>query len=442
MIIKRKIISSLLEWKNRPNRMPLLLRGARQVGKTSVVRTLGNTHYSSFVEINLEEQPRLISCFDNMDPEHIITTLSSFVGQQIIPGESLLFIDEIQEAPKAIQALRYFKEKMPQLDVIGAGSLLEFALNASDFRMPVGRVEFLYLYPLSFEEQLEARGQTLLLNSIRNSNLEKPLAEPLHERALELYREYLVLGGMPAVNAQFIETGSIQQAQHLQLNLLTTYRNDFAKYSKKIYLPVLNQLFDKIPDLIAQQTKYSKIDPELKSRTIKEAIHLLRQAGLLQQVYSSAATGLPLNALLNYKKYKLTFLDCGLVNSQSQLPGELLIQKDSFLINRGALAEQFVGQELIANTSPYTKAELYYWAREKKNSQAEVDYITQAGSQIVPIEVKAGASGRLKSLAIFMEEQRLPLGIQVSQKPLGIEGKVLSLPVYSLFNLDNLLEKI
>jgi predicted AAA+ superfamily ATPase len=441
MNFQRQLEQDLMAWKNRPGHMPLLLRGARQVGKTSLVQQFGKKNYLSVCEVNLELQPELAMCFDDLNPTAILEKLSAYTSIRIIPGETLLFIDEIQEASNAIQALRYFKEKLPELDVIGAGSLLEFSLNAESFRMPVGRVEFLYLKPLSFAEFLWARGAAPLSAAISKVTLNHPLPEVLHQKALGFIREYLVLGGMPAVLANYARLHEFAEAQREQLHLWATYRGDFGKYGSAATLPLLQQVFDKLPQLVAQQTKYSKIDPDVRSASLKRAINLLAQAGVLHQVVSTSAAGMPLNALLNEKKYKLLFLDVGMISARTQLSAEILMRENLHLVHQGALCEQFVGQELLANQLPYVFPEIYYWSREQKNSHAEVDFVISIKDKIVPIEVKSGGSGWLKSMKIFLEEKNCPMGVRISERQLSLEGNILSIPLYMIAQLPELIKQ-
>jgi uncharacterized protein len=443
MPIKRTITQNLLAWKNRPNRLPLILRGARQVGKTEAVRHLGGEHYPSFVEINLEGQSELHACFEQFNPNRIIDLISAATGQRIIPGETLLFIDEIQTLPRAIEALRYFKEKMPELDVIAAGSLLEFALHAEDFSMPVGRVEFSYMHPLSFREYLGATGNNALLEAINATSVSDPLPEVLHQKSLEHVKTYMALGGMPAVVDTYLQTQSLQAAQLVQTNLLSTYRGDFAKYATQAHWPALNVILDKIPSLLSHTVKYSKIDPDMRSIQLKTAIQLLEQAGVVHCCYASSAHEIPLNASLNYKKYKLFFLDIGLITARAGLHAELLMQSDVLLAHRGALAEQFVAQALLTSESPHIDAKTYYWAREKLNAQAEVDFVVQTvQGQIIPIEVKSGPTGRLKSLKLFMQEKKSQYGIHISQQPLSQQGNILHLPLYMAHELSRFTGKL
>lgn len=433
----------LRQWAQKPDllRSPLLIRGARQVGKTYLVEKIGTECFEQVMTINFEQIPKATGCFETLDPVQIIKNLQVLSGKIVTPGKTLLFLDEIQLCPEAILALRYFKEQMPQLAVIAAGSLLEFTLNEESFRMPVGRVEFLYLYPLSFKEFLMALGEIPLVEWIESfvPSRNNSIPEAIHDKALSLVRDYSIIGGMPEVVAHYVanrlDTNNIQNQQS---KLLLGYRLDFPKYAKsKSQQLHLNQVFDQLSQFITQQVTYSKIVPELPSSYIKEALRLLNLAGLCHFVYGSSGAGLPLGANLNSKKVKLLYLDIGLYLRDLKLHPEVLLQKNIELINTGILAEQFVGQTLLTQEPCFEKAQVYFWARDKAASQAEVDYLYQIHDKIIPIEVKAGASKWLKSLHLFKETYQSPFGIRVSSMPtcsLGTsewqEDKVFSIPFY------------
>lgn len=428
----------LIDWSYSDSRMPLLLRGARQVGKTYLIEQFGKTRFKEIITINLELEKEFITCFNNLDPQTIINSISLLSGKKIEAGNTLLFLDEIQECPNAILALRYFKEKMPELHVIGTGSLLEFVLNDAKFRMPVGRVQSLYLKPLSFKEYLLASGHQNLREFIEEINLITKIPEAVHLKLLSLIKEYMILGGMPAVIQEYLRHRDLYEAQQRQTVLLQTYRNDFGKYTPKINPIYLQKVYEKAPGLVAQHFKYVNVDSEMRSRDLKMALEMLCQAGLIYTVYATSASGLPLISLINEKKFKILFLDIGLVMRSTRLQSEILLKEDVLLINRGELAEQFVGQELLAYSPYEEEAHLYFWQREERSSQAEIDFITNVESQIIPIEVKAGATGRLKSLHAFLKEKNIPLGIRVSQHPLSLHDSILSIPLYMVSEISRL----
>lgn len=428
----RSIEPLLKNWKSQNCRLPLILRGARQVGKSFIVEKFGQAEFDSLVIANFEYMPELITCFETLNPYEICSKLEVFLNQKIIPGKTLLFLDEIQNCPKAITSLRYFKEKMDNLHVIAAGSLLEFALNEEQFSFPVGRVQFIYLKPLSFEEYLINIDRKNLVNFLNTCSLHDPLPTAMHSLCMKHLREYFLIGGMPAVVRKFIETSSFKDCEQTLTLLLETYRNDFPKYASKTEYHYLQLFFEKCPGLIAQQFKFSHIDREVRSAPLKKALQQLNWAGLIQSVIGTSASGIPLQAHAKESVQKLLFLDLGLVNRSLKLDLTSTWNQDLLTINSGAIAEQFVGQELLAYADPYAKEQLYFWKREKAGSTAEVDYVTQIDGRIIPIEVKAGATGSLKSLSQFMQEKKSIVGIRISQQPLSYHQGILSVPLYMI----------
>lgn len=442
--MQRKIDQELLKWKNSPRRVPLLVRGGRQVGKTYAIEAFGKTHFHTTVTINFERNRRYLSIFDpslDLSPLKIVRAIEELSQTAIHPGETLLFFDEIQACPRAIMALRYFKEEMPNLHVIGAGSLLEFSLKGENFSFPVGRVEFQYMYPLSFHEFLAASQETVSLHRLGEISLDHPPSASLHAHLLSKVRDYFRIGGMPAALASFLKNGLSLEAAEIQQMILDSYRSDFGKYASAAQQKYLEMCFDRAPLLVGSRVKYSKIASEAQARDLKGALHLLETAGLIHSVHATEASGLPLVSTIQEKKLKLIFLDIGLLQQYLYIDPQLLNKEDLLQVNAGALAEQFVGQELLVNTPSYRKESLFFWEREKRGSEAEVDYVIHYRTHIIPIEVKAGTSGKRRSLRIFMEEKGAPLGIHISQNPLSFQNRVLSLPLYLLADLPKLLDE-
>jgi uncharacterized protein len=437
--MKRDAEKDLHEWKNERGRSPLIIRGARQVGKSYLVEEFGRKAFDNLVVVNFEFEPRLKSCFETFNPVEIVNKLRLHIKDDIVPEKTLLFLDELQECPKAIISLRYFKERMPSLHILGAGSLLEFALRREDLRMPVGRVEFLHLQPLSFGEFLEAIGHGALRVKLSDPSPNAPLDESLHEKLLGLVRQYLVLGGMPAVVNEFLSAQDVSRCRRIQSGLLQTYRMDFGKYARTVQHKYLEKVFDAIPHMAGQRIKYSRIDPESKSRDLKSALEALIMAGVAVPVHAVHASGLPLGWQKDEGKLKINFVDVGLAQNACGLQTRIMEDADLLRVNAGGVAESFVGQELSAAGERREGQELYFWARDKKNSSAEVDYVRDIGSRIVPIEVKAGKTGTLKSLRIFMEEKKTDVGVRISQEPLSFFDGVLSVPLYMIDQLPRLI---
>lgn len=438
----REIVLSLEEWFSEPNRKPLLILGARQVGKTYIIESFGESHFINMVNINFELQPKYKQCFSDLDPYRITDAISLISKQPIVPGKTLLFLDEIQVCPEAIVALRYFKEKYSDLHVIAAGSLLEFALRNENLSMPVGRIQSLYLKPLSFKEYVAVRGYNALQEQLEIATVESSLHPAVAVQAETLLREYFVTGGMPEVVADFIEHNQLNRCQMIQAGILDTYRSDFGKYAGESRHKYLEKIFEKAPGMVAQRFRYSAVDPHMKSRDLRLALDDLENAGLLNRAYSTAASGLPLVTHINEKRFKMIFLDVGLVQQASGLEAEVLFQKDLIQVNQGQLAEQFVGQELLAYSQNYSQAKLFYWDRNKPKSTAEVDYVINVGDTIIPIEVKSGKTGSLRSLHYFLDEKELPLGVRVSMKPLSYKNRVLSVPLYMIHELTRLVKQV
>jgi uncharacterized protein len=436
--MRRVIEPILVKWKNHSDRLPIILRGARQVGKSFIVEKIGNDHFESVVTCDFEFRPELADCFDNLDPISICAKLEVASKTRIIPGKTLLFLDEIQNCPAAITALRYFKEKFPALHVIAAGSLLEFILHEEKLSFPVGRVQFLYLKPLSFYEYLINQNHDRLVEMLDQATLKQPFEPFIHEQLLKLLREYFLIGGMPAVVRSFLEQKSFLECQTVLASLLETYRSDFSKYATKVQYKHLQIFFEKAPGLVCQQFKYSHVSSDYRSQELKIALEKLGWAGLLHKVMATSGSGVPLQVDAKENRFKLLFLDGGLVNCANKLDMQSAWDVELLQINAGALAEQFVGQELLAYNNPYMNAQLYYWDRERKGALAEVDYVIQIGSHVLPIEVKAGTTGSLKSLSQFLSEKKAPFGIRISQHPLSFHEKVLSVPLYLIGQLPRL----
>ncbi len=431
-MIKRKLYETLKNWKNEKNRYPILIRGARQIGKTFLVNAFGNNEFKSLITLNFERNQEYRDIFTTYDPIEILEKITLFTGKMIKQGETLLFLDEIQECPKAIMALRYFYEEMPDLHIIGAGSLLEFTLKAEDFRMPVGRVQYIYMFPLSFGEFMNALGEEVLYNHILHlPNLAK-LPDSLHDKLTEYIRKYFIIGGMPAIVNEYIQTHDILRCQKIQHSIIDTYTDDFAKYARQSKFRYLKKVFFAVSSMVGQKFVYAKVDKSIKSRDLKEALELLETAGVIYRVKRTSGAGLPSEAGVKENFFKMIFLDIGLMHAINDIYGETIKEKDLTAIFKGAVAEQYAGQEIIASQNYYIKPKLYYWAREAKNSNAEIDYLIEKNEKIIPIEIKSGSSGRMKSMKMFLEKYRIDKGIKISQAQYKNEPNIISIPFYGI----------
>ena len=431
--MKRDLLEILSSWIKQENRKPLILRGPRQVGKSWLVQELGK-NFDNFVEINFEMTQEIGFFFEgNLDPEELIKNISNYLKVKIVPGKTLLFFDEIQQIPRAITSLRYFYEKIPKLHVIAAGSLLEFELR--NISIPVGRVSFIYVYPLSFGEYLTASNNESLRKLINKDDF-STVPEPFHKKLLQEVRNYSIIGGMPEVVNKYISTSDFAECMNIQTDILQTYITDFKKYAKKSQINYLSKVFNSVVHQLGQKFKYKTVDKNIKSTTLGEALELLEMAGVIYKVYHTSSNGIPLGAEVNLSRFKTLFFDIGLTQRILNLDySRFLLNPDIYQINKGTIAELFVGLEMIAYSNPREKTALYYWHRESRSSNAEVDYVSVFNGNVTPIEVKSGAVGSMKSIKIFIDSKSVPLGFKISSYPYSFHQNIQSIPFYGIENV-------
>lgn len=435
MYIQRKVDRELEKWKAEIKHKPLLIRGARQVGKTETIREFGKS-FDVFVEINFEETPRLKTLFsDDLSPSTICENIAVIFKTNILPRKTLLFLDEIQECPEAIASLRFFYEKMPELHIIAAGSLLEFALSELP-TFGVGRIRSLFMYPISFSEFLIGAGEHQLLDKIGEASPSKPMNGILHSKLIDLTQKFICLGGMPEVIATYYESGNLHQCQKLLDDLIISIKTDFAKYRKKTPISLLTEVFQASIYQTGQKFVYSNACDQANHNQIKVALQLLITAGLVIPVTHSSSNGLPLGAGANQKKQKMLVFDTGIFQRILGLDlADFILSKKFESINKGNMAELFVGLELIKSESCYQQPILYYWQREAKSSNAEVDYVISISQKICPIEVKAGTKGSMQSLFLFLQEKGLKKGIRISNENFSFFDGVDVYPLYAVENI-------
>lgn len=432
MYFERKIDKELAEWIRDPNRKPLLIRGARQVGKSSSVRALSK-YFESILEINFEEQKRVHSLFEgDLTPGEIVRNLSIMFNIRIVPGRTLVFFDEIQACKGAISSLRFFYEKMPELHVIAAGSLLEFVLGDLP-SFGVGRIRSLFLYPFSFEEFLAASGEEFLIKAKNEASVNSPLKGPVHEKLLKLLKTYLILGGMPEVVSTYAENEDIIECQRKLDDLIISLRADFTKYKKRVPELRINEVLSSVVQQAGGKFTYSRVNSESNHKQIKESLELLIMSGLVIPVTHTSANGIPLGAETDQKKRKIIIFDTGVFQRLAGMDIAEIIFEDNFdLVNKGAIAEQFAGLEMVKSASCYNNMSLYYWHRESLNSNAEVDYVIQKGKEIIPVEIKSGSKGSMQSLFLFLKEKNRPYGLRFSLENYSRYGQILSCPLYAI----------
>jgi len=438
--LSRKIDSELLSWMQESGRKPLLLRGARQVGKSSAVRQLAG-HFDHFLEINfeLDKNARELFAKSDLSPHRLCQELAAIYATPVIPGKTLLFLDEIQSSLPAISSLRFFYERYRDLHVVAAGSLLEFALQElSSFG--VGRLRSMFMYPMCFFEFLNACNQQLLIQAVQNANCKNPLSEVLHKKVNEYLRKFLILGGMPEVVSVYVTTNDLLSCQRILDDLVISLRADFSKYREKVPSLQISAVFDSVAAQMGKKFVFSNVSKDYTHKQLKEGLELLKMSGLVIPVTHSAANGVPLGAEIDVKKQKMFFLDTGIFQrllglplKQSFIP-DLLISDDFSLVNKGSIAELFIGLEILKSASCYEQKSLYYWHRENKSSNAEVDFVVQTGKDIIPIEVKSNTKGAMQSMRLFLEEKHSPFGIRTSLENFSELSNVKIVPLYALGN--------
>lgn len=422
--MKRLAEKSLDEWIKNERRKPLVIRGARQVGKSTLVRQFAKNNGLTLHEVNLERHPKLQDVFSTHDTDKILKELEYVCRQGPITKKgSLLFLDEIQAVPIAIQTLQYFLEDLPDLPVAAAGSLLEFALSKHSFSMPVGRIEYLFLGPVTFKEALAEMNETDLLNLIAEYVLPDSFPTTAHERLLEVLRMYFLTGGMPEAIQLYIDTRDLNQVFDVQASIIETYRDDFSKYATQADLLRLHRVFDHIPISAGNRVKYVNIDPHEQARGLRRTLDFLAKAQVILKAFHTDASGLPLQASVDLLKFKTYFMDCGLMSNMSGIqwisPAEL---KSRDFINKGRIAEQFCAQHLAYAGKSNKRPSLNYWLREGRASNAEVDFVVQFGQSIVPVEVKAGKSGSLKSLLQFAYQKKTAKAMRFDLNPPAVQN--------------------
>ena len=454
MYYERIIDQFLSEWAARPSHKPVLLRGARQVGKSTAVRHLGE-QFKYFVEINLEKQSEYKVLFQsNLDVKRIVPQMAAIHGTPIIPGQTLLFIDEIQDCKEAIMALRYFKEDMPELHVVAAGSLLEFVLDDIP-TFGVGRIHSMYMYPMTFDEFLLANGEKLLMEARNQASPSSPLPMPLHEKLTSLLRTFMLVGGMPEAVVKWVETHDYLLCQEVQDDIITGYEADFPKYKKKVDPQLLRMTMRSAAQQATKKFMYSQVPGEYKTAEVKKALELLIKANIIFPVTHTNSNGLPLGDGRDDGIRKMLLLDTGLMlrllnmamGNIRELTTHILTATASDLVNKGPMAEMLAGLELLHYRTPNLQYEMFYWQRQAKNATAEVDYVLPNETQILPVEVKAGVQGGMKSLWAYMRERKLTQAIRCSLENFGefdyidnmAEEPVRHVRIYPLYAIRELI---
>jgi len=449
-MFKREILKYLNQWRIKERRKPLIIRGARQVGKTVAVKLFAGEYFENLIVLNLEKD-EVQSFFQQVIPiSELIQLIQLKTGEKIIPGGTLLFLDEIQNSSIAMSQLRYFYEEMPNLHVIAAGSLLEVKIKLEGLSIPVGRVEYCYMYPVTFDEFIKAKKDEKTSNFLASITFDSKISDPLHRVLSKKYNEYLIVGGMPEAVDEYSKQSSFINLDPIYESIITGYRDDVFKYSSKAKGQYIQHVIENSPFYAGKIIKYEKFGGSgYRSREMKEAFDIAEKAMIVTRVRPSASKKSPI--IRNFRKSpKLLFLDTGLVNYRLGVRDEILSNRDLNSIYQGQVAEQIVGQSLQTFTH-LKQFDFAFWYRGLGSSIAEIDYIIPLKQRLVPIEVKSGKSGKLKSLHLFMAESQQPLAVRVYSGILKVQKiqtsnypsfVLLSVPFYLLDKLKSIVEEM
>lgn len=435
--MKRLKYSELIKWKSSPKRKPLILEGARQVGKTFLVNQFAKNEYSDLVYLNFEHNPNLKSLFEeSLDPHTILRNINLLTGKKAEANKSLIFFDEIQVLPVVLTSLKYFFEQAPEYHIIAAGSLLGVSINKQN-SFPVGKVNFMRLYPMNFAEFLLARGNELLLNELNNKDDFYAIPEALHDKLNRELKTYLFLGGMPEVVQDYINNSDIVSAREIQKDILMAYQHDFSKYTSKSQTMKTAEFWKSVPYQISKENKkfkYKDVKKNARASTYEQTIEWLNSAGLINISYNVSTPKIPLSAYADYSKFKVFMLDTGLLGAMLDVSSEIILQPTAiFSEYNGAFIESFVASELKA--ANYEA--LFYWTSK---SEAEVDFIMQYSNTIIPLEVKSGMSRKLKSLKSYTDKYSPDLAIRISPRNFSNADSFVNIPLYSVFAIFNYLK--
>ncbi len=426
--MERFAMEKLLQWKDKKNRKPMILKGARQVGKTWLMKEFGRRYFKYTAYINFDNNKHMKDVFENdYDIERILMAVNIASGTKIIPGETLIIFDEIQENSKAIASLKYFYENAPEYAVIAAGSLLGVAIH-NGVSFPVGKVDTLELNPLSFKEFLGAVGEEGLLKLLDADD--KELLKVYREKYIDWLKKYYYIGGMPEVVAAFAENKDFQEARYLQKKIIEMYEDDFSKHTAENELPRIRMVWNSIPMQLAKENKkffFGKIREGARAKDFEIAIEWLQDCGLIKKVYNISKPAVPLKAYVEFSAFKLYLLDVGLLGALSELDAMSILEGNAVFVEfKGALTEQFVHQQLVADTE-YTP---YYYSETK--SEGEIDFLIQKGRHIIPIEVKAEENLRAKSLKVYCDKYKPEIAVRTSMSDYREQEWLVNVPLYLL----------
>jgi predicted AAA+ superfamily ATPase len=435
--MKRDIYQKLLDWKTSDRRKPLLLEGARQTGKTYILEEFGKNEYENLFYFNFEEDSHLEDFFRrDLFPHRIIERLSTYSKKEIQPGRDLIVFDEIQASNNALNSLKYFREEANEYHIAAAGSLLGVKLSTPK-SFPVGQVNFLKLFPMTFFEFLDAAGENRYRKLLEEIHELEPVPLPFHNDLVELLKKYYFVGGMPEAVKYYTETGSLNEVRDIHKEIIDAYVLDFAKHAPPPDVPKISLIWDSIPGQLARENKkfiFSAVKKSARARDYENALLWLDDSGLILRAFSVSAAKHPLKGYMNRNNFKVYLLDVGLLGALARVPAEVLVQGDRlFNEYRGAFVENFIAQQLAASLA----MELYYWRSEGK--MAELDFLCTVESHIYPLEVKAGINPKSKSLKSYDQQFHPPLLLRSTLLNLKCDGKICNIPLYGILCLPQII---
>lgn len=431
--MKRQLYPALIKWKHDPKRKPLLLQGARQVGKTYLIKEFGTNEYGNCIYLNFEQDPGLSSLFNHqLNPIKIIENIGFYIGRKISSDNTLIFFDEIQTTPEVLTSLKYFYEQAPEYHIIGAGSLLGVSIGRQS-GFPVGKVNFLTMYPMNFFEYLIAVDEELIVNELLQKDPTVPFPDIIHDKLLAHLKLFLYLGGMPEVLQDYIDNRNIESSRIIQKDIIKAYERDFSKYTDKLQAIKTSELWNSIPSQLARENKkfkYNEIRKNARSVMYEQTIEWLKKAGIINLVYQISTPKIPLSGYADYTKFKLYLLDTGLLGAMLNITSNMIIEPDTlFQEYNGAFIENFVASELVS--AGYEN--LFYWV---SNSDAEVDFVVQNSDRIYPVEVKSGYSRNKKSLIVYKTKYNPDFHFRLSPRNFIKDGQFINLPLYAGFLMN------
>ena len=436
--MQRDIMNNLIKWKGSARRKPLIISGVRQCGKTFIIEEFGRTQFMNLVTINFEEQPGLKAVFDfDFDTRRIISEIEKLTREKIVPGQTLLFLDEIQECPKAITALKYFCEKMKDLHLVCAGALLGVALRSENISFPVGKVNRLYLYPMSFREFAIASGEGSLIEMLQDWNVDRPVPDYIDVPMKKLLREFYVVGGMPEAVDVWVNTRDYSEVETVQREILKDYADDLSKHAPISELQKIRWIWDSIPVQIAKENNkfvFSHVKEGKRAADLEDALMWLQNAGLIYRLELVEKPQLPLSAFADKTYFKVYMSDIGLMRVRANVSSDTIINESERYVNyKGAFAENYVNNELVVQGK-----KPYFW---RSGNTAEIDFLYEKEDEFYPVEVKSADNTQAKSFKQFCSKYNPKKGIKLSGKNIARnmsgETKAYSIPLYIAWNIDH-----